>query len=48
LVGEGVGLLAGSGGCLHLGVQRRHGGDEEQREEERRRVLHCVSVDGGG
>jgi len=32
----------------HLGVQRRHGGDEEKREEERRRVLHCVSVDGGG
>ena len=48
LVGEGVGLLSGSGGLGHLGVQRRHGGDEEKREEERRRVLHCVSVDGGG
>ena len=47
LVGEGVGLLGGSGGLGHLGVQRRHGGDEEKREEERRRVLHCVSVDGG-
>ena len=47
LVGEGVGLLSGSGGLGHLGVQRRHGGDEEKREEERRRVLHCVSVDGG-
>ena len=46
LVGEGVGLLGGSGGLGHLGVQRRHGGDEEKREEERRRMLHCVSVDG--